>query len=264
MKKTETREAVVLINKGDKLFGILHRPLVNAPYPAVLICHGFGGDKLGRNRLYLILAQELAEAGIATLRLDFHACGDSEGDFNKTTVDGLVSDAEVAIQFLKQDSQIDSERLGVLGRSLGGAVAVLAANRSKAFKSIVLWAPFFSAESWREQWKLLQTTQDAVKKAELMTINGKKASYDFYEQLFEIRLDKVLPNLQNIPLLHIQGKNDATILESHAQNYQVYRQGASGKSKFILLPNSDHDFSHLVEQRLSIDETVAWFKQTLN
>jgi len=263
MIKTETREAVVLTNQGNKLFGILHRPLQLSDYPAVMICHGFGGDKLGRNRLYLTLAQELSQIGIATLRLDFHACGDSEGDLGHTAVDGLVSDAEVAIQFLQQDKQINKERLGFLGRSLGGAIAVLAANRTKACKSMVLWAPFFSAESWLGQWKILQNTQDANKKAELMTINGKKASYEFYEQLFKLQLDKELLKLQNIPLLHIQGKNDLTILESHAQNYQACRQAAAGESKFIFLPNSDHDFSHFAEQRLSIDETLAWFKRTL-
>ena len=104
MQKTETREAVVLTNHQDKLFGILNRPLNAAnPCPAVLICHGFGGDKLGKNKLYLKLAQELSKAGIATLRIDFRGCGDSEGDFNEITLEGLISDALTAIDFLKKD-----------------------------------------------------------------------------------------------------------------------------------------------------------------
>ena len=33
MKKFEKREQIELENNGQKIFGIMHRPLKNAPYP---------------------------------------------------------------------------------------------------------------------------------------------------------------------------------------------------------------------------------------
>ncbi|CCB86319.1 MULTISPECIES: alpha/beta hydrolase family protein [Parachlamydia] len=263
MKKTETREAVVLTNDENKLFGILHRPLISPPYPAILICHGFGGDKLGRNHLYLILAQLLAKEGIATLRIDFRGCGDSEGNFNEVTFENLLSDAKASLDFLQQDTCIDQNRLGVLGRSLGGALAVLLASHTNAFKTICLWAPLFTAEDWKEKWKILQKVKDPHQKEELMRVNGKKASFTFYEQLFQMCLDKELLNLNQVPLMHIQGKNDVIIADSHAQGYRKNRENIQAESKFIELPNSDHDFSHTEEQRLAIEETLTWFKRTL-
>ncbi|MBS4168476.1 alpha/beta hydrolase [Parachlamydia sp. AcF125] len=263
MKKTETREAVVLSNEENKLFGILHRPLVSPPYPGVLICHGFGGNKLGRHHLYVSLAQLLAKEGIATLRLDFRGCGDSEGNFEEVNFENLLSDAKAGLKFLQKDPLIHPARLGLLGRSLGGALAVLLASHTHAFKTICLWAPLFSAEEWKEKWKLLQTISDPLQKEELMKVNGKKASYAFYEQLFQLRLEPELVNLRQVPLLHIQGKKDLIITNAQAQRYRQHRENSEAESKFVELPNSDHDFSHTEEQRLAIEETLTWFKRTL-
>lgn len=264
MQKTETRESVVLTNHHEKIFGILHFPITKNPSPAVMICHGFGGDKLGKNEVYLKVARELTKAGIATFRFDFRGCGDSEGDFNDITLEGLVSDAEVVVDFLKKDPRLDPKRLGIFGRSLGGSIALMTAHRTKAFKTIVLWAPFFSALGWMEKWKALRNTDNASLKHELMTINGKKPSFQFYEQLFKMRLDRNLKDLEEIPLLHIQGKNDLIITDSHAQSFREYRKNASGESKFIELAKTDHDFSNPEELLDSIGETVAWFKRILN
>lgn len=263
MEKTETRESVVLSNHHEKIFGILHRPITKNPVPAVMICHGFGGNKLGKNEAYLKLAKALSKAGIAVLRFDFRGCGDSEGDFSQITVESLVSDALAALEFLKNDPGLDKERFGIFGRSLGGSIALITAKRTKAFKTIVLWAPFFSAVGWLEKWKKLQSTENHSLKQDLMTINGKKPSLQFYEQLFRMHLDQDLKDLESTPFLHIQGKNDLVITEMHAQSFREHRKMASGESKFVELIETDHDFSNPEELQASIEDTVEWFKRTL-
>ena len=81
MRKIEERQSVVLENEGQKIFGILHRPIHVDSCPAVLICHGLAGHKTGQYRIYVILAEKLSEAGIASFRIDFRGSGDSEGKF---------------------------------------------------------------------------------------------------------------------------------------------------------------------------------------
>ena len=61
MSLYEDRESVVLENKGQKIFGIIHKPKVSGPIPAVLMCHGLGGHKTGKYRMYVLLAEKLSE-----------------------------------------------------------------------------------------------------------------------------------------------------------------------------------------------------------
>ena len=70
----EIRESVTFGNGGKKLFGVLHRPKLTisaSSYPAVVVMHGFASHKIGTNRIYVKLAQSLANQGIAALRFDF-------------------------------------------------------------------------------------------------------------------------------------------------------------------------------------------------
>ena len=127
MLKHEERHSVTLHNQGEKLFGIFHRPLTGSPFPAVLICHGLAGHKTGRYRVYVELAEQLTAHGIGALRIDFRGSGDSEGAFADMTLSGEVSDAILAMKWVQTQAEVDSGRVGIFGRSLGGTVAVITA-----------------------------------------------------------------------------------------------------------------------------------------
>lgn len=264
MVKFENRESVVLENEGEKIFGIFHRPLVPAPYPVVLICHGLGGHKTGKYRLYVHLAELLANQGIGCLRIDFRGSGDSEGLFSAMTIESEVSDALVALNYLKEDSSVDRLRMGVFGRSFGGVIGVTAASRFSSIKSMVLWAPVFSGDQWRDKWTMLQTSHlsDDDKK-QLMRFNGMAPGYPFYKQLFSLNIENALSALNEQPILHIHGRLDDTVDLTHAAAYKKFRANAKGESKFIILDQCDHDFSHPVEQEVALDQTARWFKHTL-
>lgn len=266
MNTQETRESITLTNNHEKIFAIFHKPIPvsQAKAPAILICHGFAGQKTGRYRLYVTLAEELAKNGVAVLRLDFRGCGDSEGDFVNTTLQGEVSDALKGLEFLKSHPEIDPNRLGIFGRSLGGAIAVITAKTFKEIKSLVLWAPVFSADSWHEKWNLLKKANlkpEQMKK--MMVMNGQLAGEEFLKQIFAMRLDEELPHLREIPILHIHAGMDQVITSEHLENYKHYRSYAKAKTKFLSLELSDHDFSNLEERTLAVSETVSWFKTTL-
>lgn len=264
MNKVEERESIVLTNKGQKIFAILHRPLSDSKYPAILMCHGLGGHKTGKYRLYVNLAERLAKASIATLRIDFRGSGDSEGEFAEMTLEEEVSDALKALEFLSQDPHVDPDRIGICGRSFGGAVAVVTARRFESIKSIALWAPVFNAEQWQERWKMVQSQSVSQEtKEELIRINGMVPGIEFFKQLFKMRIDHELADLSHIPLLHIQGEKDYIVYLEHAEHYQRCRLAAQAESRFLRLPMSDHDFSYAKEQNIALEETWQWFEKTL-
>ncbi len=260
----ETREAVTLENQGQKIFAILHRPLhLKAPYPAMVICPGFGGNKCGKFRLFVTLGRELAKRGIASLRFDYRGAGDSEGEFSEMTLEGKISDTLACLDFLAKEGQIDARRLGLMGRSLGGVIAILAARRFPLIKSLVLWAPVFNSDPWRQLWEAVKSRSHDFQQQELLRhLPIHVPSLAFLQQFFRINIKKELEELKEIPLLHIHGELDQIVKIEHAKAYELARKGLS-QTRFVQLPRSDHDFSDEQEQRLAIQETCDWYEKTL-
>lgn len=266
MHKFEKRECVILENEGQQIFGVLHRPLhVKAKAPAILICHGFAGNKIGKYRLYVSLGQRLAKEGIATLRIDFRGSGESEGDFTDMTINGEVSDTLKGLEFLRNDSQIDSQRIGLLGNSFGGAIAVLAAHKDGHIRSLALLAALFHSLPWQQQWEkmLAGAIDDSVRKEMGRLLDGNAPGPDFYRGFFGLNLEKEVKALHATPMLHVHSEKDDRVGIDQAQHYQHCRKGASGETHWIRLQKCDHDFSSVEERNQIIEETAKWFARTL-
>lgn len=258
------REPVVITIQNQKIIGVFHRPEGNGPFPAVLVCHGLGGNKVGCCRLYVHIAQALAEKGIATLRIDFRGSGDSEGNFIDMTVESQINDAIAALNYLAQRPDVDSTHLGLMGCSFGGTIAIYAANRFKKVRSLSVWAPLLDTAPWYPKWEALNSPGITPKlKKELMLMNGQLAGYPFFQELFSLQIGKELKALHHLPMLHVHGEQDNVVHISHTELFEKARQDVLGESKLVKLPNSDHDFVDEDELQLALNETSAWFAKTL-
>ncbi|MFV8829779.1 alpha/beta hydrolase family protein [Alkalihalobacterium sp. APHAB7] len=113
--------------------------------PAVLLIAGSGeGDRDGNMpnlqlNLYKLIADGLAEAGYISLRYDKRGVGESEGDLNKAGLWDLVDDAESALQFLRNHTNVDQEQIYVLGHSEGTILAT-ALNERASLAGLILIA----------------------------------------------------------------------------------------------------------------------------
>jgi dipeptidyl aminopeptidase/acylaminoacyl peptidase len=98
------RHTFVWIDAGDhQIPGILTLPKAGGAarsYPAVLMLHGFASHKDEVGDMYLREARELAERGIASLRIDFAGTGDSQQPYTDNTWTGMVADAVIAYDWL--------------------------------------------------------------------------------------------------------------------------------------------------------------------
>ena len=262
MEPFETREHLTVVHEGQKIFGILHLPLIEGPVPCVVITHGFAGNKIGHRRLYVMLAESLAKEGIATFRFDHRGCGDSEGGFSQVTVETLVSDATYALSSLSDHERIDDSRLGLLGVSLGGPVSVLTAREHGELSSLALWAPVASGAQWQADFAARYPSEMAE---EHIHCGGEAASLAFKLQFLRMQMDEEMSYLSNLPLLHIHGDKDEVVFTNHAEIYEQARATADAISEFIRLPNSNHNFSmHAAERQQLVDVTTEWFKKTLS
>lgn len=123
------QENVTFMSDGLKITGHLCLP-DNAPkgkkLACVMVLHGFGSNKGSDN--VKIPCKMLNDWGYAALGFDMRGCGDSEGTRANLICLEQVADTRAACTFLQTRPEIDGKKIGVLGSSFGGAVAVYAAG----------------------------------------------------------------------------------------------------------------------------------------
>ncbi|PRY56033.1 alpha/beta hydrolase family protein [Glycomyces artemisiae] len=142
-------EHIDIDHDGRTLRGVLHLPTApNAP--AVALCHGFGGNRAEFGYTFVRLAERLAARGVAACRFDFAGCGDSDGDFADLTVSDQVAQALAVLDALAAHPAVDPDRLSLMGMSLGGLTAQLAAAK-RPVRSLALWAPAAGAVAMGEE-----------------------------------------------------------------------------------------------------------------
>jgi amino acid adenylation domain-containing protein len=141
---------------GDSLFGCYHptNSPVGAPGLGVVLCQPHGHESIQFHRVFRQLAVLLSEAGLPTLRFDFHGCGDSEGDHEGWSLDRWRADVGTAIDELKQRS--GCTRIVLLGMRLGGALAAQAALSRDDIDTMVLWDPVHSGPDYLAELRALQ------------------------------------------------------------------------------------------------------------
>src|ERR1700737_4360766 len=77
------QRAIELVYNGMTLRGMEHIPHAssNEKLPAVILFHGFTGNKLEPHRLFLKISRALEQLGFACFRFDFLGSGESDGNF---------------------------------------------------------------------------------------------------------------------------------------------------------------------------------------
>lgn len=129
---------------GVTLAGTLTMPAAGGPFPAVLLISGSGpqdrDERVAFHRPFLVLADYLTRRGVAVLRVDDRGVGSSTGDFSQATSEDFARDVLAGVEYLKSCSQIDPNRIGLIGHSEGGIIAPMAAVDSNDVAFIVLMA----------------------------------------------------------------------------------------------------------------------------
>jgi dipeptidyl aminopeptidase/acylaminoacyl peptidase len=107
----------------------------------IILCHG-----LGCNRVEMLpQAVLLAEHGYGLFLFDFRAHSESEGEM-VTYGYSETDDVLAAVDYLLSRPDVDPQRIGILGGSLGAATALRATARSTHLRAVVAESTFTSLE----------------------------------------------------------------------------------------------------------------------
>lgn len=138
--------SVTFHNTADSvtLAGTLTYQQTYEPAPAILLIGGSGandrdGKVLGHTPLKTI-AEYLSGKGFTVLRYDERGVGQSTGDAHGADMTDLARDAKAALAFLRQDGQVNPEKVGIIGHSEGAAIGLTIAAEDPALAFLVSMA----------------------------------------------------------------------------------------------------------------------------
>jgi len=207
--------------------------------------------------LFVKCARALERMGIASLRFDFFGSGESDGTFADATLESEIADANAAVEFFRRQKGIARERIGLLGLSLGGAIAALLAARVEA-RALVLW----SALAYPQE---LRTLSERVTKPCGDGSGGREYSGHVVSARFLQGLDHIHP-LRAIrrfkqPTLIIHPGRDELLPFRHPEAF-LRAAGTRVKEK-VIIPDADHTFTSVEWEQEVISRSLAWFAQHL-
>lgn len=119
--------------------GFCLRGLLDLPTNAkeiVIMLHGYTGNRTEHNGHFRNLSRLLSKNEIASLRMDYHGNGESDGEFSDFIFENALDDARRMITYAKNIKGI--QKVYLLGFSMGGAIASLIVNEE--IDKLVLWS----------------------------------------------------------------------------------------------------------------------------
>lgn len=120
---------------GTLLAGTFYSPDSNSsPAPGVILLHMLWGERSS----WEDFAIQLIEAGYAVLTIDFRGHGETGG---KVDWEKAVQDVGQIWEYLREHDEVDNDRLGLVGASIGANVALAAAGLEPEVKTVVLLSP---------------------------------------------------------------------------------------------------------------------------
>lgn len=201
------------------------------------------------------ISNELTTKGIAVLNFDFTGLGHSEGDFSETNFSNNISDLEDINTWLTQNYVAPSI---LIGHSLGGAAAIIAANRLLNIQAVIsIAAPSYARHVTKHFGNLEETIER--KGYALVAIGGRPFTIkkQFIDDLETHSLEDEVAKLQR-PLLILHSPQDKIVAIENAA--ALYHKAKHPKS-FISLNGADHLLTDKEDALYVADVIGSWVKR---
>ena len=262
-------QAVTIPSAGLKLTGTVRLPSGLHPgerRAAFLVLHGFGSNHTSSNVLQP--TKVLTELGYVTLGFDMRGCGASEGERGNLICLEQVEDTSNALSFLAKHPAVDPERIGLIGSSFGGAVAVYTGGVDKRVAAVISnggWGDgerkFRGQHPTPEAWKkftdmleagrgyrakhgkpLLVPRYDIVPipphlRNNLATNSITEFTWETARSMFDFRADDVVGQIAPRPLLLLHAANDS--VTPTEQSIELFKR-AGQPTELHLISDADH------------------------
>jgi len=259
VNSSEIKETPLVIPVNKKqIVGMIHLPPIQNP-KVIIMCHGYTGDKVGPwPYLFVTAARFFAKNGWAVIRFDFRGSGESSGSWEEQNLETEIEDLGAVLNYVTKRQELNQEKIGVIGHSRGGALALIKTSQDSRIKSLVTWA---AVANWKPLWG--KTAGEISKKGYISFSSFKETG-----QLLKIdfKYDPVtnFSSKINVPTLIIHGEKDGKrtgeVPLSHAK--ALLKSIKSRKALFVIKGAGHLFFAEKHRQQL-FKQTLDWFDGTL-
>ncbi|HSD09370.1 MAG TPA: alpha/beta fold hydrolase [Candidatus Binatia bacterium] len=228
--------------------GVVHGAEALTP-PGVILCHGMESTKEGTK--HRRLAERLSHAGLSVLRFDFSYVGESEGEFADLTFRGEVDDLGGAWDFFR--TRVGGP-IGILGSSMGGAVALLfAADEPRVRALATIAAIAYPARAIAE---LRPAELERWRREGVLSLGGVRLKRSFLD---DVETLDVIGACRRVacPTFVAHGDADRVVPCSDAEEIVA---ALGGGHRLKIYPGADHRFSRPSDLEALLDDCAAWLE----
>jgi uncharacterized protein len=214
----------------------------NRRYPLVIICHGFTGSRIGVDRLFVKASNQLTAEGYLVLRFDYEGCGESPGEYGESGLPDLLEQTLSAIDFAGKLKYADPYSLSLIGHSLGGAVAVLAAAKDDRIRNLIIWSA--SAKPYQDIASIVGSERvNALDKGASLDYLGYQLTEKYFSSLKRYEpLEELAAYRDDVLIVH--GTADQDIPVSHSGRYaEEFRKRKEGSCTLHYVKGACHTYS---------------------
>lgn len=145
----------VLIKSNDlNVFGVLYNEskAEENKKPALIFLHGWAPQNVRAGERGTYTAKKFSKSGYVTLAVTMRGWPDTGG----YDLCGWKQpqDISMVVEWLKKQDIVDPKRIGIVGHSQGGQVALLASALNSSIKSVVAYYPVTDISLWAKETDL--------------------------------------------------------------------------------------------------------------
>ena len=292
------QKSVQFYSENIDMGGVLFLPdnlTAGETRPGIVMCHGFTAVK---EVILPDIAQRLAQLGYVVLTFDYRFLGASGGEPRRQIIPmRQIEDIRNAVTFLQNQPEVNPDRLGLFGVSLGGANVSYAAGVEERVKATVSVCGIGDCGRWIRdachfwEWRaLLQRLKDdqerRILSGELEYVQANEIVpeperttklfgqiLDQYPQwsreitlssglpMIDYRPESVVSNISPRAMLWLHGDADERVSMEESQS--MYAKAAEPK-KIVILPGLGHsDILAGPGLEQSLPHIKAWYEQYL-
>lgn len=236
-------------SEGHDLVGVLYLARGSEPRPTVLLLHGSPG--LEQN---IDLAAELRDRGWNALIFHYRGCWGSSGRYDLRTI---TTDVAAAVDYLQsgEHPSVDRDRIAVIGHSLGGWAAVLAAARDHRLRAVATCGGVADLGGIQRSGTLVSTAEIHEEITRFVAAEPE----EFLRQAAEVAADPQPTDLAQLiaprPLLIVHGSDDEWVPVKQAR---ALHERAGEPCRYVEIAGANHSFSwHRADLRQLIADWLA-------
>lgn len=271
----------ILNESGDTIRGDLRHAPGMTGAPVLVICHGFTAHKDWGP--FPHIGRSLAGLGFVTAVFNFSHNGiggnfrrfTEAEKFARNTIGKEREDVRALVDAVASGrlapGVADPAKIGLIGHSRGGGVALLAARDDARIRGVAVWSSVSTfhrytahqREIWEHQGFLPVTIRGARTSLRfdlsvLRDLEANREAYDLRKAVRELR----------VPLLLVHGTTDVAVKQAEAE--ELYAAADRSRTELLLLEGAGHTFGathpfHVDNTTIArvIEYTGRWFHRII-